>query len=78
MTIAKILESAQYVVDNQGKQTAVQFDISVWEALRQLLEDREDIADILQARQEEDTVFDWEQVVAEHQEKYDLTSNVQN
>ena len=65
MTIAEILESVQFVVDREGKQTAVQFDMRTWEMLRQFLEDNEDILDIQQARQEEDTVFDWEQVVAD-------------
>lgn len=72
MTIMEVLQSAQYVVDSEGKQTAVQFDMPAWEALRQLLEDKEDIADIQQARQEDDTVFSWEQVVAEHKAQYDV------
>jgi len=67
MSITEILESVQYVVNNQGQQTAVQLDLSAWEALRQLLEDLEDAADIEQARQEKDELFDWEQVVAEYQ-----------
>lgn len=74
MTIMEVLESAQYVVDSQGRQTAVQFDMSTWEILRQLLEDKEDIAEIQQARQEEDTVFSWEQVVAEHKAQYNVSN----
>ncbi|MCZ7669155.1 MAG: hypothetical protein M5U34_19180 [Chloroflexi bacterium] len=59
MTITDLLQSVQYVVDSEGRQTAVQFDMSVWEALRQFIEDKEDIADIQQARQEDDAVFSW-------------------
>ena len=74
MTIMEVLQSAQYVVDSTGKQTAVQFDMPTWEALRYYLEDKEDIADIQQARQEEDSVFSWEQVVAEHKAQYNVQS----
>lgn len=72
MTITELLQSVQYVVDSEGRQTAVQFDISAWEVLRQFIEDKEDIADIQQARQEDDTVFSWEQVVAEHKSQYNV------
>ena len=74
MTIMEVLQSAQYVVDSTGRQTAVQFDMSTWETLRHYLEDKEDITDIQQARQEEDDVFDWEQVVAEHKAQYNVQS----
>ena len=74
MTIKEILQSAQFVVDNQGRQTAVQFDMSAWGVLRQLLEDNEDIADIQQARQEDDSVFSWDQVVAEHKAQYNVSN----
>ena len=76
MTIVEILDSVRYVVNGQGVRTAVQIDLSIWEVLRQLLEDKEDIADIQQARVEEDTVFDWSQVVAEYQMKHDVMPHV--
>ena len=78
MTVQEILESVQFVVNNQGQQTAIQMDLAAWEALRQLLEDLEDIAEIEQARQEEEELFDWATVVAEHQAKYTLSSDVQD
>ena len=78
MTITEILESVQYVVDSQGKRTAVLFDMPAWETLRQLIEDWEDAAIIQKASQEKDEVFAWEQVVAEHQAKYNVTPDVQN
>ena len=72
MTIMELLQSVQYVVDSEGRQTAVQFDMPAWEALCQFIEDKEDIADIQQAWQEDDTVFSWEQVVAEHKTQYNV------
>lgn len=39
MSFVDILDSVQYVVDAQGKQTAVQLNLSAWETLRLLLED---------------------------------------
>ncbi len=72
MTINEVLQSARFVVDSQGKQTAVQFDMPAWGILQQWIEDKEDIADIQQARQENDTVFSWNQVVAEHKAQYNV------
>ncbi len=34
-----ILDTAQYVVDKNGRQTAVLLDLESWEALRRLLEE---------------------------------------
>ena len=70
MSIAEILESVQYVVNRDGQQTAVQLDLEIWEALRELLENLEDSAEIEQARQEDDEVFEWEQVVSDYQLKH--------
>lgn len=39
MSIANIIESAQYVIDRQGKQTAVLLDLENWVTLRHLLEE---------------------------------------
>lgn len=39
MSGAEILESVQYVVNNQGQQTAVQLDLALWKTLRPLLEE---------------------------------------
>ena len=43
MTVAEALRSAQFLVDHDGKPTAVVLDIGVWEALLTALEDVEDI-----------------------------------
>ena len=42
MTVAEVLQSAHFVVDHEGKPTAVVLDIAVWEALLSALEDIED------------------------------------
>ena len=39
MTAIDILDTAQYVVDKDGRQTAVLLDLSSWQLLRQLLEE---------------------------------------
>jgi hypothetical protein len=70
MTVNEILASVQFVVDQEGKQTAVQIDLSVWETIQQMLEDIEDIADFEQAKQEDDETFAWEQVLHEYQAKH--------
>lgn len=39
MSGVEMLESVQYVVDNQGQRTAVQLDLTLWKTLRPLLEE---------------------------------------
>ena len=39
MSIIEILDSVQYVVDSQGRHTAVQLELTAWEALRPLFEE---------------------------------------
>ena len=39
MSAIDILDTAQYVVDKDGRQTAVLLDLSSWKILRQLLEE---------------------------------------
>ncbi|CUS04623.2 conserved protein of unknown function [Candidatus Promineifilum breve] len=39
MDTLDILNTAQYVIDKDGRQTAVLLDLESWEALRQLLEE---------------------------------------
>jgi hypothetical protein len=49
MTVAEVLKAAQFVVDQEGKPTAVMLDMSVWNALLEALEDIED-AEIVRER----------------------------
>ena len=76
LPIRTILESARIVLDSQGNRTAIQLDWQMWEQLQALLEDLEDAAEIAQARQEEDELFDWEQVVADYQAAHSAESDV--
>ncbi len=39
MSVIDILETAQYVVDKRGQQTAVLLDLPTWRTLQQLLEE---------------------------------------
>jgi hypothetical protein len=39
MSVNAILDAVQYVVDEQGQQTAVLFDLQTWDSLRYLLEE---------------------------------------
>ena len=39
MSVIEILDTAQYVVDRHGQQTAVLLDLDSWKSLRQLLEE---------------------------------------
>ncbi len=43
MTITEILQSVQFVVDQDGKPMAAMLDMSVWEAFLSLLENIEDV-----------------------------------
>ncbi|HRQ38872.1 MAG TPA: hypothetical protein PLD25_13275 [Chloroflexota bacterium] len=76
LPVRTILESAQIVLDSQGNRTAIQLDWQMWEQLQSLLEDLEDAAEIEMARQEEDDLFDWEQVVADYQAQHAVNSDV--
>jgi len=44
MTVTEVLQSAHFVVDRNGKPTAVVLDIAVWDAFLSALEDVEDNA----------------------------------
>lgn len=76
LPVRTILESAQIVLDSQSNRTATQLDWHMWGQLQQLLEDLEDAAEIELARQEEDDLFDWSQVVADYQAQHAPNSDV--
>jgi len=57
MSVTDILETAQYVVDKTGKQTAVLLDLPTWRGLQRLLEElREDerLGELMTAVQADD------------------------
>ena len=78
MNITSILETVQFLVDKEGQHTAVQMDIATWHALQQLLEDLEDMADIVQARQEQEETIGWDAVITEYETLHNLKSDVSN
>jgi hypothetical protein len=66
MELVEIFKSVRYVVNRDGQETAVQLDLAAWRALVALLEDLEDAAELKRARQEDDILVDWEEVVADY------------
>lgn len=42
MSVSDILETAQYVVDRRGQQTAVLLDLPAWRGLQRLLEEMQE------------------------------------
>jgi hypothetical protein len=59
MTVADILKSVKYVVNTNGKQSAVVVDMDVWEQIVTLLEDAEDADEIRQARVVKEEAIPW-------------------
>ncbi len=74
MSIAEIMKTAQFVVDSDGNRKAVQLDLVVWEELITLLEDIEDAEEMAQARQEEDELIPWEQVISDYKATHPETN----
>ncbi len=68
MTVEKILDSVQYVVDGTGNRKAVQLELSVWEELITLLEELEDAEELARLREAvqngAEEVIPWEQAKA--------------
>ena len=57
MTIAEILNSVKFVVEPDGRQSAVVVDLDVWEQIVTLLEDAEEMK---QARAVKEETIPWE------------------
>ncbi len=57
MKVMDILETAQYVVDKRGQQTAVLLDLFTWRSLQQILEDLQEderLGELMLAVQEDE------------------------
>jgi len=65
MSIAELVQKAQFVVDANGKKKAVVVDYAVWKELLTLLEDLEDAEDIKQIREAKQEYVPWEHAKAE-------------
>jgi hypothetical protein len=59
MTVAEILNSVKFVVNPDGRQSAVMVDLDVWEQIITLLEDTEDAEEIKQARAIKEETIPW-------------------
>ena len=70
MSVIEMLESVQYVVDKQGRQTAVQFDLEAWDTLRPLFEEVMEDAHLAQLMDEtaDDERFEGKTAVQAYQE----------
>lgn len=64
MSMKELIESAEFLVDAQGKKKAV-VDVRVWEEIVTLLEDLEDAAEIQQMRDAGEEPVDWQQAKQE-------------
>ncbi len=60
MSMKELIESAEFLVDAQGRKKAV-VDVRVWEEIVTLLEDLEDAAEIQQLRDAGEETLNWEQ-----------------
>lgn len=65
MNATELSQRVQFVVDAEGKKSAVLVSVEDWEQLLTLLEDLEDAAEIRRARTEEEEAIPWEQAKAE-------------
>lgn len=59
MTIAEILNSVKFVVNPDGRQSAVVVDLDVWEQIVTLLEDAEDAEELKKARSVKEETIPW-------------------
>lgn len=66
MSLTELITSAKILIDADGNKEAVLLNWPLWEELLALLEDLEDAAEMEQARQEDDELIPWEQVVADY------------
>jgi hypothetical protein len=65
MSITELLQTVQFLVDNDGNKKAAVLDYAVWEELLTLLEDIEDAEEIQRLREAEEETLLWEQAKAE-------------
>ena len=65
MSVTTLLETAQFVVDTNGKRKAVVLDYTLWEELLTLLEDMEDAEEIGMLRNAGEETVAWETAKAE-------------
>ncbi len=69
MSVAELLESAQFVVDADGHKKAVMVNLEVWEELLTMLEDIEDAQDVKRLRVLKEEAIPWGQAKQELRDK---------
>jgi hypothetical protein len=69
MSVAELLQSAQFVIDADGHKKAVMVGFEVWEELLTLLEDVEDAAEVQRLRVLKEDAIPWGQAKQELQDK---------
>lgn len=60
MTVAELLHAARFLVDAEGKTTAVVLDVEAWEEILTLLEDLEDADELRRLRETDEEVVSWD------------------
>ena len=65
MSVTNIVEKVQYVIDSEGRKTAVVLDYALWDKLLTLLEDLEDAEELQALHEIEEETIPWEQARAE-------------
>ena len=61
MSVAELLQSAQFVIDANGDKKAVLVDYAIWEEFVAMMEDLEDAREIKQLRVLKDESIPWGQ-----------------
>jgi len=65
MSTTELLQSARFLVDAEGKRTAVLLDYPAWEELLSLLDDLEDAEEIRRLREAGEEAIPWGQAKEE-------------
>ena len=60
MTVTDILNSIKFVVNPDGRQSAVVVDLDVWEQIVTILEDAENAEEMKQARAVKEETISWQ------------------
>lgn len=65
MSVTELIRNVKFVVDAEGKRTAVLFDYALWDELVTLLEDIEDVQEIERLRRSGEERVPWEEAKKE-------------
>lgn len=65
MSIAELLQKAEFLVDAKGAKKAVVLDYATWDELLTMLEDLEDADEIRRLRKIHEETIPWEQAKAD-------------